>query len=149
MEKKRCSTCKEELDIVLFGTNSAKKDGYQTTCKVCKKRVQDAWYAKNSTVHKANVNVRNVKQRMILRQHVIDYLLHNPCIDCNEADVYVLDFDHRSDKNYNIAEMIGSAYSLAKLEKEIAKCDVRCANCHRRKTGREQNWYQGIRLTLL
>ncbi|MDT0631365.1 hypothetical protein RQM47_04820 [Rubrivirga sp. S365] len=37
-------------------------------------------------------------------------------------------------------------FSLAKLDAEIAKCEVRCANCHKRKTAIEQGWYASLTL---
>ena len=55
------------------------------------------------------------------------------CVDCGEKDPIVLDFDHIHDsKRYTISNM--QKHSLAKVDKEIAKCVVRCANCHRRVT---------------
>jgi hypothetical protein len=31
---------------------------------------------------------------------------------------------------------------LNQVKNEIEKCDVRCANCHRRKTAKDFNWYK-------
>jgi hypothetical protein len=54
-----------------------------------------------------------------------------------------LEFDHvQGDKKLPVAAMIGG-YSWETIETEIAKCVVRCANCHRRKTARERGWYRG------
>lgn len=55
------------------------------------------------------------------------------CVDCGETDPVVLDFDHVSGrKSAGVSRMRTS--SLPKLLTEIAKCEVRCANCHRRVT---------------
>jgi hypothetical protein len=50
-------------------------------------------------------------------------------------------------KLHSIAEMISSSsrYSLQALKKEIAKCEVRCSNCHQEKTWLRQN---GLESTL-
>lgn len=70
----------------------------------------------------------------VKRAYVMDYLYTNPCVDCGEADPIVLEFDHQRDKQYNIAKLITNNCSLKTLVVEIDKCEVRCANCHRRKT---------------
>lgn len=75
-------------------------------------------------------------RREVIRQYIRDYLSEHPCVDCGEHDFVVLDFDHvRGEKVKAISKMVSSAgYSLETIQKEIDKCDVRCANCHRRRT---------------
>jgi hypothetical protein len=63
------------------------------------------------------------------------YLLEHPCVDCGESDVTVLDFDHvRDSKRMDVSALVAGGYSWHAIADEIAKCDVRCANCHRRAT---------------
>ena len=69
-------------------------------------------------------------------------MLENPCVICGEADITVLEFDHcKGDKRGNIAELIGNGNSWQVVEEEIEKCQVLCANCHRRKTAIDQQWF--------
>lgn len=56
------------------------------------------------------------------------------CLDCGEKNHIVLDFDHLTNKKYNISRMIHDGFSWAAIKKEIAKCEVVCANCHRIRT---------------
>ncbi|MEQ1844121.1 MAG: hypothetical protein ABL983_00920 [Nitrospira sp.] len=95
-----------------------------------KLKVQRAAYAK---IYRQKV----VKTRKIkVRQFLWDYLLVHPCIDCGENNPVVLEFDHVRDiKKFAIA--YAPSYTLQTVEMEIAKCDVRCANCHRKKTFRD------------
>jgi hypothetical protein len=44
-----------------------------------------------------------------------------------------MDFDHREGKNGDISQMVFT-HSPEKLLREIALCDVVCANCHRVRT---------------
>lgn len=46
-----------------------------------------------------------------------------------------LDFHHvnGADKDFSIGEAIVKTQSIKRLQKEIAKCEVLCANCHRRE----------------
>ncbi len=74
-------------------------------------------------------------------QQVISYLKEHPCVDCGETDVVVLDFDHKdpTTKRDDLGRLIAVGYSWEYLQTEMNKCDVRCSNCHRRKTARERN----------
>lgn len=82
-------------------------------------------------LHKDN---RARKMRLIAWAHKCSH----PCVDCGEPDPIVLDFDHRDRKakSFTISAYYANV-SEARLRAEIAKCDVRCANCHRRKTADE------------
>lgn len=57
------------------------------------------------------------------------------CVDCDtKYPWYVLDFDHvRGKKVANIGQML-TYFSVDDIMKEVAKCDVVCANCHRART---------------
>ena len=55
------------------------------------------------------------------------------CIDCNNNDIRLLEFDHiHGDKLFNIAGCCINDYE--KLKKEALKCMLRCRICHRIKT---------------
>jgi len=65
------------------------------------------------------------------------YLLEHPCVDCGESDTVVLQFDHvRGVRRESVPSM--SSHRWALVIEEIAKCEVRCANCHVRKTKRNK-----------
>ena len=135
---KECSIC--HRSDVQFHKNKAKADGLQSYCKGCKK-INDAEYFQDTEGHHRALNKERKRK---VRQWVFDYLKQHPCIDCSETDPIVLEFDHRSDKVMSIADMISTGQSLDKIEVEIAKCDVRCANCHRRKTAKDFDWYKDL-----
>ena len=67
---------------------------------------------------------------------LLDRLRDVPCVDCNRRFApCAMDFDHihPSTKNYVVTRMIGRA-GTARILEEAAKCDIVCANCHRRRT---------------
>ena len=72
-----------------------------------------------------------------IRAYITAHLKANPCVDCGEADPIILEFDHigkAGTKDFNISDATRKGVSMKKLKDEIAKCEVRCANCHRKKT---------------
>jgi len=81
---------------------------------------------------KKQIQERNKK---FLKKH----LSKHPCVDCGEPDIIVLDFDHvRGVKKKSVSTLARNCASLRTLQEEIDKCDIRCANCHRRKNYNER-----------
>ena len=76
------------------------------------------------------------RHRIKIRKKVLDFLSDRSCVDCGEKDPIVLDFDHiKPDKKFKtVANMLSGHYSWKSVLSEIKKCEIRCANCHRRKT---------------
>jgi len=76
------------------------------------------------------------RHRIKVRKEVLNFLSDKCCLDCGEKDPIVLDFDHIDQKNKfkNVSRMLGGHYSWKSVLTEINKCEIRCANCHRRKT---------------
>lgn len=96
-------------------------------------------YANN----KQDYQESRTKSRIVLREYVLEYLSQHPCIDCPESDPVCLDFDHVSgDKTRNISDMIHAGVSVETLKLEMEKCVIRCANCHRKKTAKDFNWFK-------
>lgn len=93
---------------------------------------------------------RSVSQ--INRAKLFDYLKQHPCVDCGESRPEVLEFDHVRGKKVrgkdgctiDVSSMVSRKYSWKAIEKEIKKCDVRCANCHRIRTVKTRGWYKGL-----
>src|SRR6266850_1310044 len=81
---------------------------------------------------------RKIRKRRFLRNRLWkrDYMLSHPCVDCGEADLRCLDFDHvTGEKKFSFARVLDTAIST--LEREAAKCEIRCANCHRKRHRKE------------
>ncbi len=80
------------------------------------------------------------KHRIKVRLAVFEFLSQQSCVDCGEKDPIVLDFDHKNPKKkYKpVSKLMSGHWAWKTVEKEIKKCEVRCANCHRRKTYKEQ-----------
>jgi len=135
---KRCYSCGETKDASGFNKARRRKDGLQTECRECNKKRHQERYKDNPKVYYE----RNKRQREEKTEWVCQYLEQNPCVDCGEDDIVVLDFDHLHNKIMDISHMVGDRRSMEKIKSEIAKCEVRCANCHRRITAERSQSYK-------
>ena len=70
------------------------------------------------------------------KRDYVDLIKSAPCTDCGgRFPSESMDLDHvRGDKIDHVSQMIKRAYSLSALQREIEKCEVVCANCHRVRT---------------
>lgn len=142
--KKVCPRCGESKSLAEFPfrtLNSSRRNAY---CKPCSKDYCREYYYR--TREKANIRRRlNARRhRKENRARVQAYLAKSCCVDCGETDSIVLEFDHvNGTKMGNISDMAGHSVRWSRLDAEIAKCQVRCANCHRRRTHAHRNGMTG------
>lgn len=140
---KICPKCKRTLPLTKFNwkyTNVQRA----VHCKSCSRKYTKEHYKKNREYYLKKAKIRNSKIRNKAYTYIYLYLKTHNCIDCGEKDILVLEFDHK-DKTRKIgavSRIIRDAGSLDKLKEEIDKCEVRCANCHRRKTTLENNGWK-------
>lgn len=89
-------------------------------------------------------DVYSSSNRRERNQKLVAQILLNSrgCVTCGEKDIRCLDFDHKdpSTKVFNIGE--GYLKKESDLVNEIAKCDIVCANCHRKKTSKDYSYYK-------
>ena len=82
--------------------------------------------------------MEDTKVKKIARlKEIVDKVKSGPCSDCgNKFNPWQMDLDHRpgTNKILRISKMVSDACGFNNLKKEIAKCDLVCANCHRQRT---------------
>ncbi len=137
---KTCTKCRVEKDEFQFDWKNRAAGKRQVVCRGCHKVYRDAHYAANRAKRCKQASARRAINAESNNLELAEYLLEHPCVDCGERDITVLEFDHRDpmEKSFEIGEgtFDRPAHSLLA---EVAKCDVRCANCHRRKHQMESN----------
>ncbi len=133
IETKRCAgPCGLVLSVTQFYRNG--KYIYKR-CKTCQNAYTKDWQ-KN---HPGRLEAVRRKQYRQNKAFVAEYLISHPCVDCFESDSICLEFDHiKGKKIAAISSMASWGYSLDRIEREIEKCEVRCANCHRKVTGKRR-----------
>src|SRR5437868_5163001 len=73
-------------------------------------------------------------RRQLSKDRLWKYRAEHPCVDCGETDPLILEFDHVSpdNKRSEIYCLANKTYAWTAILAEIERCEVRCANCHRR-----------------
>jgi hypothetical protein len=118
--------CGETKDVAEFNRSPKNRDGLHSYCRSC----QRAHYLENGERHRANVRATSRRRRAALRD-LVRSQLGTGCVDCGNLDIRVLEFDHvRGVKLGNISDLVRRGRSAASIEAEMAKCEVRCSNCH-------------------
>lgn len=89
------------------------------------------WYAKNQERGKKSVSCR----RQQIREWIADLKLGKKCSHCPETHPACLDYHHRdpAEKEINVSQIAGrKGWGQKRVLEEVAKCDLLCANCHRK-----------------
>ena len=138
---RRCYDCGLVKPITDFAFRNIALGTRQGRCRACHAAYRRAHYLRNRATYIRQEVARIRKYRDKNRPLLREYLRAHPCVDCGETDIVVLDFDHRdpSKKRHNVV-VLAMHKGWPRVLPEIEKCDVRCANCHRRRTAAQFNW---------
>jgi hypothetical protein len=139
---KRCSRCGQERPVEDFVWRRS-QGTWGSHCRACRAEYGRVHYSSNREVYKKRAIAQ---KRRLLRERtefLLEYFKANPCRDCGETDPVMLDFDHLRDKRFNIGGQL-AYYNWDRVLEEIAKCEVVCGNCHRRRTARRQGSIRAV-----
>jgi hypothetical protein len=134
---KYCYYCKQDKPVDEFYKATSKYKQKKDICKFCQSIKGKNYYVKN----KDSILARSAKINQRNRELYLNYLLIHPCVDCGESDPVVLEADHVRDKSYDVSRMI-QGWSWNRILQELEKCEIVCANCHRRRTAKSQGWFK-------
>lgn len=121
--EKRCTKCGEMKPCAEFSPGRT-RDGLQSWCKRCKRE-----HGRDANRDRMRGYVSPQRRR---NQAIVDEHKRRIGCRCGERDPIALDLHHRDpdEKTATVAALMNGATAL--LIAEVAKCDVICANCHRK-----------------
>lgn len=130
-----CGRCGQRKLATNFAWRRKARGQRDNYCQPCRAAYKREHYCANRDRYIANADRR---KRAIAAERaglLVDFFADHPCVDCGETDPLVLEFDHLRDKSFNIAKGLRT-HNWEAILNEITKCEVVCANCHRRRTAR-------------
>ena len=125
-----CTKCKVEKPEDESHWRSQAKGTRKSACKVCTAKSDALAYKESRRKGSRPDQSSAIRTRNNL--YILNLLQQSECADCGESDIRVLEFDHLADKTKGVSEL--RTHSLKRIQEEIDKCEVVCANCHRKRT---------------
>ncbi|HEY2714992.1 MAG TPA: hypothetical protein VGI73_02095 [Solirubrobacterales bacterium] len=140
---RRCGRCGETKSIEEFAWRRKLKGQRDNYCRPCRADYKQEHYAANRQRY---IDAAQARRRTVVAKRIgllLDYFADHPCKDCGETDPLVLGFDHLRDKEFSISKGLVDRNWQSVLD-EIAKCEVVCANCHRRRTAKRGGFARAV-----
>jgi 5-methylcytosine-specific restriction endonuclease McrA len=145
---KQCSKCEEYKDISEYFVRDKATSKLHAQCKQCYKAHRQTFYAehyaKYKSLYQKRATERRAKLRTEFRINMLAYLSNQKCAVCSESDIRVLELDHLNPltKSFTVSQAVKLGRSWDEVLIEINKCQVLCANCHKRRTSQQFGWYK-------
>jgi hypothetical protein len=131
--------CNKHLEEVLRPVGKLQR----LKCKACEREYQSKWWKNNKATQLQRVKANRERAIQLARDYLFQYLKTHPCVVCGETDLDMLEFDHidQKDKRNEISQLVVNGCCLDTIKQEMAKCQVLCANHHRKKTRQQLGWF--------
>jgi hypothetical protein len=110
---------------------------YRSECKDCHKAAMRPRSQAHYRANKVYYRERNRARTMAIVDYLREYKTGKLCADCRLPHPYWrLEFDHLRDKDAELSYVRALRWSFERIKREIDKCELVCANCHRDRTHR-------------
>jgi hypothetical protein len=132
---RRCGRCQELKPLSEFAWRRRRRRQRDNMCRPCRSAYHREHYLANMQRYIDQAQARKQALRLTRTTYLLEYFSSRPCADCGENDPVALEFDHLDSeaKAFDIGQSLPYRNWQAILD-EIEKCEVVCANCHRRRT---------------
>jgi transcription elongation factor Elf1 len=123
---KRCGKCGSVKPVSEFARKS--KTRIQAWCKCCSRANSQNHYRLNKARYIQRAQARKERIRVWIKT----YKRQLSCAHCGEDHPACLQFHHLDPdvKELSIAKAIAYCWGIPRIERELSKCSVLCANCH-------------------
>lgn len=130
--QKICTGCKKELTTNDFSPKG--KGKLHPKCKTCRRDLATIDYTRHKERYKASAKKHLPKYKTRNAEFIAKHKSKCGCIRCGENDFVALDAHHidPKGKEHNLNHLRKMSYSIETIEKELSKCVILCANCHRK-----------------
>lgn len=140
---KTCIDCNQNKTLEEFYPHKDGLYGRSPYCAECSRIKARKYYKKNNNKRREQIYNARVKRKLEVFNELLNKYLIG-CIDCGETNFFVLDWDHKDTENKLLPLSKMWNFSKEKIMQEVDKCELRCANCHRKKTAEQLNWRNWI-----
>jgi hypothetical protein len=140
---RRCGVCGDVKRVDEFAWRRKALGQRDNMCRLCRSDYKRQHYLANKQRYIDQARIRKEVRRLERTRYLIDYFKSHPCICCGETDPIVLEFDHIATKSFAVTAGLPDRRWQAILD-EMEKCEVVCANCHRRRTARRRGALRAI-----
>jgi hypothetical protein len=122
-QEQYCADCETTKPLADFHKN-------QWRCKPCQKAYHKSHYEANKQIYLDKAKTwRNRMHELVINEK------QKPCMDCGvQYPHYVMDFDHIQGKKLGNISAMSRKKGIIRLQEELSKCELVCANCHRQRT---------------
>lgn len=158
-----CPSCQREHPASAFNRESRRYSGLSGICREAQARQRQTpqgraktlrtnrrrwgkqeyrekslhWQRARRSRNGATVDLRRARARL---QAIVDDWKGQGCVDCGYNDIRAIDPDHLNSltKDNHVSRLVQLCASAARIGAELAKCEPRCARCHRRRTQKQR-----------
>ena len=142
-ESRRCGGCGTDKPLTEFNWRRKAQGQRDNLCRPCRAAYHRLHYERNRQRYVDQARVRKQALARARTRYLIDFFASNPCSDCGEPDPVVLEFDNLGDKLVAIVQSLPYR-AWDSILAEMAKCEVVCANCHRRRTATRAGFLRAV-----